>query len=36
LVSLCKKCHQKIDTGELVIKGYRSSTSGTFLDYTLN
>lgn len=36
LVSLCKKCHQKIDTGELVITGYRSSTSGTFLDYTLN
>lgn len=36
LVSLCKNCHQKIDTEELVIRGYKSSTSGTFLDYTLN
>lgn len=36
LVSLCKRCHQKIDTGELVITGYKSSTSGKFLDYNLN
>jgi len=35
LVSLCKPCHLKIDTGELIIRGYKSSTSGTFLDYTL-
>lgn len=35
LVSLCKVCHQKIDTGELVITGYKSSTSGKFLDYNL-
>lgn len=33
LVSLCKSCHQKIDTGELIINGYKSSTSGVFLDY---
>lgn len=35
LVSLCKGCHLKIDTGELIIRGYKSSTSGVFLDYTL-
>jgi DNA mismatch repair protein MutS len=34
LVSLCKSCHQKIDTGELIIRGYKSSTSGVFLDYS--
>jgi len=36
LVSLCKSCHLKIDTGELVICGYKSSTSGVLLDYNLN
>lgn len=36
LVSLCKSCHLKIDTGELVIRGYKSSTSGVVLDYNLN
>lgn len=36
LASLCKSCHLKIDTGELVINGYKSSTSGVFLDYNLN
>ena len=35
LVALCKDCHQKIDTGELVIYGYKSSTSGVFLDYKI-
>jgi DNA mismatch repair protein MutS len=35
LVSLCKSCHQKIDTGELTITGYKWSTSGKFLDYNL-
>ena len=35
LVSLCKQCHLKIDTGELIIRGYKSGTSGVFLDYTL-
>lgn len=33
LVSLCKECHLKIDTGELIIRGYKSSTSGIILDY---
>ena len=35
LVSLCKGCHQKIDTGELVIRGYVQSTRGVILDYTI-
>jgi DNA mismatch repair protein MutS len=35
LVSLCKTCHLKIDTGKLIINGYKTSTSGTFLDYKL-
>jgi DNA mismatch repair protein MutS len=35
LVSLCKPCHLKIDTGELVIRGYKMSTRGVLLDYTL-
>lgn len=34
LVSLCKSCHLKIDTGELIINGYVESTSGKILDYT--
>jgi DNA mismatch repair protein MutS len=34
LVVLCKDCHQNIDTGKLTIRGYKSSTSGIFLDYT--
>ena len=33
LVSVCKECHLKIDTGELIIRGYKSSTSGIILDY---
>jgi len=36
LVSLCKPCHLKIDTGELIINGYVSSTSGKILDFTIN
>jgi DNA mismatch repair protein MutS len=35
LVSLCKTCHRKIDTQELIIRGYKSSTSGIFLDYSM-
>lgn len=35
LVTLCKSCHKKIDTGELIINGYKQSTSGLFLDYKL-
>lgn len=33
LVTLCKPCHKKIDTGELIINGYKQSSSGVFLDY---
>ena len=33
LVCLCKTCHQKIDTGELVVRGYKQSVSGLFLDW---
>ncbi len=33
LVSLCKNCHLKIDTGELEIRGYKKTTSGIILDY---
>ena len=36
LVSLCKNCHLKIDTGELVIRGYKQTTDGIILDYTFN
>ena len=33
LVTLCKDCHRKIDSDELIIRGYKSGTSGIFLDY---
>ena len=33
LVCLCKSCHQKIDTGELIINGYKQSVNGLFLDW---
>ena len=33
LVTLCKPCHKKIDTGELIINGYKQSNCGIFLDY---
>jgi DNA mismatch repair protein MutS len=36
LVVLCKDCHRNIDTGKLIIRGYKSSTSGIFLDYIIN
>ena len=35
LTTLCKICHQKIDTNQLIIKGYKTSTQGRFLDYYL-
>jgi DNA mismatch repair protein MutS len=28
LVTLCKQCHRKIDTGELVVDGYKSTSDG--------
>lgn len=34
LVSLCKTCHLKIDTRELVINGYKQTTNGIILDYS--
>jgi len=33
LVSLCKDCHLKIDTGELIINGYKQTTDGIILDF---
>lgn len=36
LVSLCKQCHLKIDTEELVINGYKQTTDGIILDYYCN
>lgn len=33
LVTLCKQCHLKIDTGELIINGYKQTTNGVILDY---
>jgi len=27
-VTLCKQCHRKIDTGELVVEGYKSTSDG--------
>ena len=36
LVSLCKNCHLKIDTGELVIRGYKNTTDGVILDFLFN
>lgn len=33
LVSLCKDCHFKIDTGELIINGYKQTTDGIILDF---
>lgn len=35
LVPLCKRCHRKIDTGELVIRGYLETSEGLKLDYTI-
>ncbi len=36
LCVLCSKCHDKIDTGELVIYGYTDTITGASLKYTLN
>lgn len=35
LVTLCKDCHRKIDTKELIISGYKNSINGIFLDFVL-
>ena len=34
LVALCKSCHQQIDTGELRINGYISTSNGPQLDWS--
>ena len=36
LVTLCKPCHHKIDTEDLIVFGYKQGTNGLFLDYILN
>jgi DNA mismatch repair protein MutS len=35
LVSLCHKCHDKIDTKEIQIKGYKNTSKGPMLDYQI-
>jgi DNA mismatch repair protein MutS len=34
LVTLCEKCHDKIDTNELIINGWLNTSSGKKLDYS--
>ena len=34
LVSLCKKCHNNVHNGGLVINGYRQTSNGIILDYS--
>lgn len=34
LVILCKDCHYKIDTKELIINGYKQTSKGLILDFT--
>ena len=36
LCVLCDKCHDKIDTGELVIYGYENTSNGNVLKYNIN
>lgn len=36
LVVLCAGCHDKIDTGELLISGYKETSKGLILDCTIN
>ena len=35
LTTLCHDCHLQVTLGKIFIHGYKSSTDGTFLDYTL-
>jgi len=35
LVTLCSKCHDKVDIGLIEIKGYKSTSSGKVLDYEI-
>lgn len=36
LVPLCRSCHNKIDTGIIVITGYKDTSKGPMLDYEIN
>ena len=36
MVTLCRKCHMKLDTNELVIRGYLDTSRGPMLDYHIN
>ena len=36
IVTLCRKCHMKLDTDELVIRGYLDTSRGPMLDYHIN
>ena len=35
MVTLCSKCHDKVDIGLIEIKGYKSTSSGKVLDYEI-
>ena len=35
LVILCKKCHQDVHKNKIEIKGYKETTDGIKLDYTI-
>ena len=35
LVPLCSSCHDKVDIGLIIIKGYKSTSSGKILDYEI-
>ena len=32
---MCDECHDKIDTGEIIINGWKETTNGKVLDYEL-
>jgi len=35
LTTLCHDCHLQVTLGKILVHGYKASTNGTFLDYTL-
>ena len=35
LVELCKSCHEKVHRNEIIISGYKMTSKGRILDYTL-
>ncbi len=36
LVVLCRKCHEKVHNGELIIEGYTDTSIGPLLNYKTN